>query len=798
MGTTSTKGNQGAPVAPPPPGSPSSAVPPPPGSPFSAIPPPPGSPSNVSNHKTWKPVEITKFEFNFDTEPANVDGNLQWDKAIGCSKAPDGSAGVLFVQLAEGAVVVKGSNSLASEVFATSVARSLGIPGPRMRVVAMRSEEGKVLKAMIQKLDQFLVYMVDMRYVVIMEYLVGYTLKSIDSTIFAQFTGVKENKVTILRQIGALAALDALLNNSDRVPLIAQNPGNPGNLMFNKTNGHVISLDNSIVSLKGNALVGYVERVASILQPICANPSQQSGACSRIADVIKQYTAMTIGDAGMINIQEGIAQCVVECIRLDMASLMKTKQTLSRIDENVVGLELISEEFLEVMLLVFRHVQSSQDPLDYSAIQAEAKSNIAKRALQSDVHRRRSSAAKPAVATIAAAAARDGTGGRVATSVVEMKTVTTPDSISEAKHEEEDDSDSEGTESETEDQKETRTAQEMVSVNQQIGRTVDPITYEECLAIKGYGDAILITRALLSPDAKISEDSSRPNSPKDLKTQGKILLEISRALVMVETQTKLQRSPTAMQTALSDVTQQLRVFLAQASAAGSGSVQLAAFLIGRKFLALLTVLQQHSTQKGASALFGMVQKAMAEMEFSYVHLRLACDGKALDSSSVELMQSASALLQRSLLDFLNAAQDASSYRSRSALRVECQSLFLMGREASDLLTSLSPLLLSKGHYNQLTLALDKLAVALPVALQTVQNVFSGLRPSKRASLARLTSAINGLNLATGTVRNCLDCAEAETQTQNSSSRQTLAAVLKNGSLTDVCAQSEALARSVRR
>ena len=52
------------------------------------------------------------------------------------------SQGVFFVDTAQGAVVVKGTRSLASEVFAALLAFKLGIVAPRFRVVPTGSKFG--------------------------------------------------------------------------------------------------------------------------------------------------------------------------------------------------------------------------------------------------------------------------------------------------------------------------------------------------------------------------------------------------------------------------------------------------------------------------------------------------------------------------------------------------------------------------------------------------------------------------------------------------------------------------------
>ena len=169
-----------------------------------------------------------------------------------------------------------------------------------------------MIKAMVRRVSPLLAYMVcDQRYILVEEYLMGQTLKNIGPTVFGrdkkkgggsnkceegtvlpsihppipphhpcpplhlpdEFIGREaSSKSVILHQLGALAALDVLLNNTDRIPLLAQNSGNAGNLMFSSVSGNIISLDNGIVSLSGSTLEQYAHRVAMILGPMCASP----------------------------------------------------------------------------------------------------------------------------------------------------------------------------------------------------------------------------------------------------------------------------------------------------------------------------------------------------------------------------------------------------------------------------------------------------------------------------------------------------------------------------------------------
>lgn len=46
-------------------------------------PPPPKTPIAYPTQQRWKPVEIQKFHFDFNTPPANVEAECLWNKALG-------------------------------------------------------------------------------------------------------------------------------------------------------------------------------------------------------------------------------------------------------------------------------------------------------------------------------------------------------------------------------------------------------------------------------------------------------------------------------------------------------------------------------------------------------------------------------------------------------------------------------------------------------------------------------------------------------------------------------------------
>ena len=83
---------------------------------------------------------------------------------------------------------------------------------------------------------------------------------------------------------------DVLLNNTDRIPLVASNDGNGGNLMFSTQDGSLISLDNGIVSLRGVGLEKYTAKVKRVLGAIMQQPQTPVEGTRKIALLIENCT----------------------------------------------------------------------------------------------------------------------------------------------------------------------------------------------------------------------------------------------------------------------------------------------------------------------------------------------------------------------------------------------------------------------------------------------------------------------------------------------------------------------------
>ena len=94
-----------------------------------------------------------------DLPSGDVD-NPQWNTATRAWASTEGAAGVIFVQVASGILVIKGSSRIADEVYASLLLRLVNIQSPKMRIVQYTGSEWGAIKVshpcpMLSHTDRF-------------------------------------------------------------------------------------------------------------------------------------------------------------------------------------------------------------------------------------------------------------------------------------------------------------------------------------------------------------------------------------------------------------------------------------------------------------------------------------------------------------------------------------------------------------------------------------------------------------------------------------------------------------------
>jgi len=316
-----------------------------------------------------------KFKFDFALPPLQLPPNavqlvmpsIDWSKVVGVQRSSAGSVGVFFVHLkhegTDRAVVIKASSDLAGELFSTMLALKLGIPAPFVKVVSRASDEGKALYQRCLDVHTNPVEVESVlckKTILIREYLQGKTLDSIRSEAFRDCINLPLRRESLLRQVGEVAAFDLLLNNIDRMPLAADNRGNPANIMLDCEQGRLIALDNGICSINKENVASYLDKCAGILRSIFVAqekfPDMADAHTKYLQEVLEGWTGICLGDDSFKYIREGLLDLVSRAGQLKTSTLMEMKADLEAFDPDMIGLHTIQDYFLEAMLLLFREV----------------------------------------------------------------------------------------------------------------------------------------------------------------------------------------------------------------------------------------------------------------------------------------------------------------------------------------------------------------------------------------------------------------------------------------------------------
>ena len=213
-----------------------------------------------------------------------------WTTADSAACSSDGATGVIFVNTAAGGFVCKASQYCAGEATATALALALGLPAARVRLVSFADVEHSAIKSAIYENSasgsevRMKLHSTFNRPVIMVielveeaELLCGMPVASCAATLDA----TTESGARRLAQLGEMIAFDALINNSDRVPVVHGNQGNARNVIFSHgpsapgggsdAASDVVAIDQCITSLSASSAVGaklyaaYKARVGSWL-----------------------------------------------------------------------------------------------------------------------------------------------------------------------------------------------------------------------------------------------------------------------------------------------------------------------------------------------------------------------------------------------------------------------------------------------------------------------------------------------------------------------------------------------------
>lgn len=315
---------------------------------------------------------VTDIEWKFDffkLQSIHSLERISWKAALGIQKSTSGSSGVYFVELPEGAVVVKGSSSIGGEMFCSMLGQELGLPAPQCRILRRDSEEGRCMYESLVELDDLQPIYRTARQGLFREFLLleeycGPNVKSLKQIAEDEMSQTLERYgVNVMSDLGRICGFDLLVRNTDRIPLIIQNHGNPNNILVSPNSGRVYAIDNVSASLDIHSsrehALNYVSQVSKFLRELTGNPEEVHHSSMRLRDMLMDWVGISIEKDKLIAFQAGILEIIlkVDGISLnDLAEFHKCVRDISgkNSESQVIGLDSIRLPFLEIMLTVFQ------------------------------------------------------------------------------------------------------------------------------------------------------------------------------------------------------------------------------------------------------------------------------------------------------------------------------------------------------------------------------------------------------------------------------------------------------------
>ena len=356
-----------------------------------------------------KPQIIYKFPHSSTkTIPLH---EINWDQGIkGIEKSDDGTVGVYFIELPnQCGVVLKFPSNCFPEMYGNQIAQLVNTPSPTSILMSRASPVGlsivhAILTYQIKTFENNtkdwytnvnlnIVPAIKNDFFVLMQYVPGAVLETLndDVKMLLQETSSKSNK--ILNNLGAIIALDMVINNLDRIRTIRTWPeSNPGNIYINKDNQEAVAIDNAAAwgsydGKQGATVESYEQRIHDVQQlliDLIASPNQPHSAFQNVQTLIKtglsstviatkmwldesrksqinethvdkvtgEYylvqvnmesknteaevagwpgTGIDIGDTGILNIQNGFVECVQRFCQLPLCSFSIEKDKIEQI-----------------------------------------------------------------------------------------------------------------------------------------------------------------------------------------------------------------------------------------------------------------------------------------------------------------------------------------------------------------------------------------------------------------------------------------------------------------------------------
>lgn len=232
------------------------------------------------------------------------------------TRSREGHIGVFYVHNPEFLkdLVVKAPLRPAQECFAARLFQQMGMIVANTQVVDRKSLEGKLIEKSLKSCPDFQTHCEKVpfsRYLV-MNRIYGCTIEEIDQPIAAAaFTNDRASLLSLLRQMGSVAAMDVFMHYQDRMPFIGL--ANWGNLMcieHEKRLAFAAAIDQSVDLSKPTMLgfeidkMGRIEEISSV---VLSHPLETSEAAKSIWEGMPEPLKELLSEEeGAAAVQEGL------------------------------------------------------------------------------------------------------------------------------------------------------------------------------------------------------------------------------------------------------------------------------------------------------------------------------------------------------------------------------------------------------------------------------------------------------------------------------------------------------------
>eukprot|EP01125_Pyxidicula_operculata_P005963 TRINITY_DN2082_c0_g1_i3.p1 TRINITY_DN2082_c0_g1~~TRINITY_DN2082_c0_g1_i3.p1 ORF type:complete len:378 (-),score=83.08 TRINITY_DN2082_c0_g1_i3:11-1144(-) len=308
------------------------------------------------------------YKVNFATAVAWEDiKNIPWEEGIkGAQRSEAGSEGVYFVELNKsGLFVVKPSKSIGEEVFSNILSLKLGVYSPQLRILYGQEKEGNRLLDLVIEKDKSGIAvhgLLQSEYLLMKQFIPGKNLDKFEyDQMFDIFGDHYDNYISDeskrrLIELSEVLALDIITNNSDRLPLIWNNPGNPGNIMITNQ-GQIISVENTVTTFELNdkAFETYKETVESLLSDLVEKQGVENEKFKFIITKLYEFTGYPFGKIGTLTLQGGFLDVLRRSVNIDLEKEINDwKLLLNKFSPPLVGLNNLKTDFIISIWTIFQ------------------------------------------------------------------------------------------------------------------------------------------------------------------------------------------------------------------------------------------------------------------------------------------------------------------------------------------------------------------------------------------------------------------------------------------------------------